>query len=223
MNPLVMRSVTVKARDLCILLVVLFVATIVACYAVAISPQLITKDFFTISLAFQYDPGRAIASFGLPLIGFVGYFIFLARILYAPHIKEEDRKYSDLRLKWAHRCALFCPIGFIGVGALTLDYSVIAHSFFASGLFILEGIAFILLLAEDHLAVYGKWNRLLIFRLVLIIVGILALGCMGLGQLYNLVATSVGEIVFAVCAITYIVSFSKELSGYSLQVQLIKT
>ena len=116
-----MRSVTVKARDLCILLVLLFSSTIVACYALAIQPMWITKDFFTISLAFQYDPGRAIASFGLPLIGFVGYFIFLARVLFEPKMKDEDRKFSEMRLKWAHRCALFCPIGFIGVGALTLD------------------------------------------------------------------------------------------------------
>jgi hypothetical protein len=218
-----MRSVSVKAGTLCLLLIILFTATILACYGTAVPPRIVTSEFFTISLAFQYDPGRAIASFGLPLIGFLGYSILLARILYEPDVKQYDCAYSELRLKWAHRFAMFCPIGFIGVAAVTLEYNVIVHRFFASALFLLEGFAFIILLFEDYRVLYRSWTPLLLVRLGLIITGAIALSCMGLGQLYNLVVTSVGELVFAICAIVYILSFTEELSGYSLQVQLIKT
>ena len=219
-----MRSVKVKTRDLCVALLFLFTATIVSCYAVNVSTGTVSSDFFTISLAFQFDPGRAIATFGLPLIGFFGYAVLLGRILYEPEIKAPGEwVHSERLLKWAHRFAAVCPIGFIGVAAITLSYDVIGHSFFASALFIFEGLACILLAIEDYHVIYRSFNSIVIFRISLIIIGTLSLACMGLGQLYSLIATSVGEVVFAICAITFVLSYSKELAGYSLEVQLIKT
>jgi hypothetical protein len=118
---------------------------------------------------------------------------------------------------------MFCPIGFIGVAAITLPYDVIGHSFFASALFIFEGLACILLAIDDYMVIYRCFNSIVVFRIVLIIIGTVSLGVMGLGQLYSLIATSVGEVVFAICAVTFVLSYARELSGYSLEVQLIKT
>ena len=161
---------SVSACGLIIALPVIFFSMVIACYAIAVPMGTVGADQFFLSLSFQYDPGRAIASFGLPFVGGLGYAILLARIIYqSDGICDATSSY---RLKWAHRLALWCPISSIGVSACVSDYNIIVHCFFAASLFFIEGIVFVLLLMEDRRTLYKDWHPILKFRLSLVVIGI---------------------------------------------------
>ena len=213
-------SVRVKVQHLIFVFPVLLTVTIVACFTVSIIRGDVASDVFTISLALQHDPARAIATLGLPLAGLAAYALMLARILFEP-VSADDA--SELRVKYAHRLALLCPLGFIGVAACTPDFNLIAHSVFAAVLFVGEGVALILFLLDDYYTVYKCWNRLLLARLSLIAVGIALLACMGFGQLYNVFLASIAEILFTAVSVTCLITYAAELSSFSLRVRLIRT
>ena len=214
-------SYSVSACRLTIALALIYVSMVFACYAIAVPMRTVGPDEFFMSLSFQYDPGRAIASFGLSLVGALGYAILLARILYQSDKVCDDRSLS--RLKWAHRISLWCPISSIGVAACVSDYNLIVHCFFAASLFLSQGIVFILLLVEDRRTLYEDWVPIVKFRLALVLIGFACMVGMGLGQLFNLIVASTCEIVFASLAILFLVSYSYELSNCRLSISLIKT
>jgi hypothetical protein len=212
------EALYIKTSHLFIIFPTLLTATIVACFAVSIYRGDVDGRVFTISIALQHDPARAIATFGLPLAGACVYLLILARIL-----NETGGTSSERLLGAANSLALLCALGFLGVAACTPVYNLIAHSIFAALLFASEGVALILLLVDDYYAVYKSWNNLLTLRLSLLFLGVGLLACMGFGQLYNVFIASIAEILFTAVSVICLVSYATELSSFSLKVRLIKT
>ena len=165
---MIARSVTVKVRHLSIALLVIFTGAVVACYSIVVHNREITDDFI-LSQTFRHDPGRAIASLALSMTGLICYLICLATVLHKPIVNDF---LSERRLKWAHRLACFCPIG---VAAITIDFNVALHTFFATCVFVPTAISLTLLLIKDHFSSEKSRIPLLKTRLCLTIIGLISL------------------------------------------------
>jgi hypothetical protein len=202
----------IRVGYLLILFPTLLTLTILASYAVSLA-EIKAGNFF-ISLAFQKDPGRAIATFGLSLSGGAAYALFLAKAL---SIEEAGLS------RWAHRLALFCPIGFLGVAAVTQEYNLGVHSILAMVLFATEGSALTLFLIDDYQKRSANSNKVLFLRLLLLLVCVVSVPLFIYGQVYNLVIACSIELVVTASFITWLLTYSKELSSYSLRIRLIKT
>ena len=85
-------------------------------------------------------------------------------------------------MRWVHRLGFCCPIGLIGVAACIPDYNLIVHSFFAGLVFIMDAAAFVLIWLDDYKRIHCGFNRALVLRLILIIIGLVSLTLTGLFQ-----------------------------------------
>jgi Frag1/DRAM/Sfk1 family len=193
--------------------------TISLVYGMAILKDQIDLDDFLVSRAVSRDPSRAVASFGLPIVSCLMFLVFLAKYLKSQHAltSKDEVRALDRTCYWLAVIACF---SFLGVQAISLRTHRHLHSVFALSLFTCSLLASLLSVIDDRRHVYGKWNKILLFRAFLVGVGCVCMTLMG-GMLYlSRTVSSICEVTMCASYITFIISYFPDLKSYKLTVTL---
>ena len=210
----------IKTSSMITVMVILSTITVASTFIIAASRNRINYNYYFISVAFNRDPARAVASFGLPLLAAVTAILFVCKYLW---LNQHLKHHAQLRFsRYALISGFVGCLGLVGAGAVSISTNLALHLGLA-GVFFTCSLAsmFTFTLLYSFVPHDRPTRGIKALRWSLFATGVLAAL-----TLLAFIETqphwaSLAELVTTFALVAYLVTLNHDLKNFTLQLSLV--
>ena len=201
-------------------MLVLSTLTVATSFIIAARRHFIDYDYFFISVAFNRDPARAVASFGLPLMALSTAILFVCKYLWLRlHLRHPDQiQFSE----YALMAGLVGCVGLVGAGAVSISTHLILHLLLAGVFFTLSLLSmFTFTVLYSFIEHQRPTVRIKALRWTLFVVGVVSAIALLVFIDSQPHWASLAELITTFALVGYLVTLNHDLKHFRLQLSLV--
>jgi hypothetical protein len=201
-------------------MVILSILTMASSFFIAASRKRINSEYFFISVAFNRDPARAIASFGLPLMAASAAVLFVCKYMWLTlHLTQATHL---VYARYGLISGLIGCVALVGAGAVSISTHIVLHLGLAGVFFTLSLLSmFTFTLLYSFVADHQPNLLIKAVRWSLFVIGVVAALVLVLFIETIPFSASLAELVCTFSLVAYLVTFNHDLKHFRLQLSLV--